>query len=51
MFNPALKCIMFVRSLLLWDIWKRSLVTNYQSPLLVNAEEPRCHSRHGGSLK
>jgi hypothetical protein len=51
MFNPALKCIIFMRSLLLWDVWQRSLETNYHSPQLIIAEQRRCHLRHGGSLK
>ena len=36
--NPALKCNMYMRSLLLWDVWQRSLVTKYQYPLLIIAK-------------
>jgi len=50
MVSRALKCIMCMISLFFCDVWQRSLVTNYQSPLLI-AEECRCHSRHGRSLK
>jgi len=51
MVNPFLKCIIYMRSLLLWNVRQRSLITNYQFPLLFVAEERRCHLRHGGSLK
>jgi len=51
MVSPTLKCVMYKRYLLLWDVWQRSFVTNYQSSLLVIAEERRRHLRHGGSLK